>query len=83
MFTCFPDVGQDLLSMCQRNVTINRHLTEAKGEPLQVTHVLVIVRNCLISLLDAKSFQQSAVALWEQSCESERIPPQTIALKRH
>ncbi|XP_012682605.2 methyltransferase-like protein 22 [Clupea harengus] len=30
------DVGQDLLSMCQRNVTINRHLTEAKASEVRV-----------------------------------------------
>ncbi|XP_076122309.1 methyltransferase-like protein 22 isoform X1 [Alosa pseudoharengus] len=30
------DVGQDLLSMCERNVTLNQHLTEAKVSEVRV-----------------------------------------------
>ncbi|KAL2100626.1 hypothetical protein ACEWY4_002387 [Coilia grayii] len=30
------DVGQDLLNMCQRNITINQHLTEAKASEVRV-----------------------------------------------
>ena len=27
---CLPDVGADLLAMCQRNIALNSHLLEAK-----------------------------------------------------
>lgn len=32
----FPDVGADLLAMCQRNIALNSHLTAAGGEAQQV-----------------------------------------------
>ncbi|KAM4634688.1 methyltransferase-like protein 22 isoform 2-T2 [Polymixia lowei] len=33
------DVGEDLLSMCQRNVTLNRHLLEPAGGEVRVRHL--------------------------------------------
>lgn len=31
-----PDVGTDLLAMCQRNIALNSHLTAAGGEAQQL-----------------------------------------------
>lgn len=29
---CVADVGEDLLGMCQRNITLNEHMIERAGE---------------------------------------------------
>lgn len=31
IFTSFPDVGEDLLAMCEQNVALNKHLMEPGG----------------------------------------------------
>ena len=33
------DVGEDLLSMCERNVALNKHVTEASGGQVKVRHL--------------------------------------------
>ncbi|XP_073348946.1 methyltransferase-like protein 22 [Pagrus major] len=33
------DVGEDLLSMCRRNVALNKHVTEASGGQVKVRHL--------------------------------------------
>lgn len=44
-----PDVGTDLLAMCQRNVALNSHLTASGGEAQQVSR---LGGRCLFGRMD-------------------------------